>query len=316
MVKTTACSLKGKTSFKSPTPSDNAEFVISSLPGDDIPKLNQSDISSPDTNRMAFDENLSHEGEVMSKATLDDEVIITSVTTSTGQITKRLKRIIDQEELSVISNYKMLTDMSINCAQNILHETFPSIAGLEETTIGCIHWVCVSNIGCKKGEINYYDSLYHGKINPHVQKQIASLLHEELDHIKIHIKASQQQSNGVDCDVFAISCATNLLYGKDPSKVNIKESLMRGHLANCVVSNVLSPFPEEDEKTVSHEYTMIVWLYCFCRLPWFEEDKTVQSLRVAQCDKCDEWFHQGCAKIKEDIFMRKNQWWICTKCLP
>lgn len=176
MVKTTACSLKGKTSFKSPTPSDNAEFVISSLPGDDIPKLNQSDISSPDTNRMAFDENLSHEGEVMSKATLDDEVIITSVTTSTGQITKRLKRIIDQEELSVISNYKMLTDMSINCAQNILHETFPSIAGLEETTIGCIHWVCVSNIGCKKGEINYYDSLYHGKINPHVQKQIASLL--------------------------------------------------------------------------------------------------------------------------------------------
>ena len=149
LIKTTACSLKGKTSFKSPMPSDNAEFVISSLPGDDICKLNQSDISSPDTNRMAFDENLSHEGEVMSKATSDDEVIITSVTTSTGQITKRLKRIIDQEELSVISNYKMLTDMSINCAQNILHETFPSIAGLEETTIGLkLEFVQILHDGC------------------------------------------------------------------------------------------------------------------------------------------------------------------------
>ncbi|CAB4017793.1 Hypothetical predicted protein [Paramuricea clavata] len=260
LVKTTACSLRGKTSFKSPTPSDNAEFVISSLPGDDIPKLNQSDISSPDTNRKAFDENLSHEGEVVSKATLDDEVIITSVTTSTGQITKRLKRIIDQEELSVISNYKMLTDMSINCAQNILHETVPSIAGLDETTIGL-------KLLFTAQKQEFVQILHDGCIH-----WIASLLHEELDHIKIHIKASQQQSNGVDCGVFAISCATNLLYGKDPCKVNIKESLMRGHLVNCLVRNVLSPFLQEDEKTVSrcHEYTMIVWLYC-----WPHEEQCV-----------------------------------------
>lgn len=337
LVTTPACNVNGKASCKSPTLSDNAKFVISSLQGDDTPKLNPSDILSPDTNRMVFDESLSHDGEVMSKANLDDDVIITSVTTSTGQITKRLKRTIDQEELSVISNDKMLTDMSINCAQNILHETFPSIAGLEETTIGSkllftahkqefvqilhdgnLHWVCVSNIGCRKGEINYYDSLYCERIKPHVQKQIATLLHEELDHIKIHIKASQQQSNRVDCGVFAISSATNLLYGKDPSKVNIRESLMRGHLASCLLSGVISPFPEESEKTVSRccEHTKIIWLYCLCRLPWFEEDNTVQSLRMAQCDRCDEWFHQGCAKIKEEIFMRKNQWWICTKCLP
>lgn len=110
---------------------------------------------------------------------INDDIVITNVTTCLPM--KRLKRNIDNEELELINNEKMLTDTSINCAQNILHEAFPNIAGLEDKTLGpelnfsvhkekfvqilhsgSLHWLCVSNFGCKKGEINYYDSLYSG----------------------------------------------------------------------------------------------------------------------------------------------------------
>lgn len=89
----------------------------------------------------------------------------------------------------MICNGQMLTDTSINCAQSILHEAFPNVAGLEVTTLGStsnfsankaefvqilhtgsLHWLCVSNIGCRKNEINCYDSPYCGSIATMLQE--------------------------------------------------------------------------------------------------------------------------------------------------
>ena len=158
----------------------------------------------------------------------DDDIIITNVTTCLP--IKRLKRNFDNEELKLINNEKMLTDTSINCARNILHEAFPNVAGLEDRTLGpklnfsvhkeefvqilhtgSPHWLCVSNFGCKKGEINYFDSLYGGVIANHVQKQIAKMLQEDSDHLTVHVKPVQQQTNTVDCGVFAIAFPTPFL---------------------------------------------------------------------------------------------------------
>lgn len=193
----------------------------------------------------------------------DDEIIITNVTCLP---IKRLKRNIDNEELELINNEKMLTDTSINCAQNILHEAFPKVAGLEDTTLGpelnfsthkeefvqilhtgSLHWLCVSKFGCKKGEINYYDSLYGGVIANHVQKQIAKMLQEDSDHITVHVKPVQQQTNTVNCSVFAIAFVTHLLHRKDPSKMQLNLSQMRHHLASCLQDNIMSLFPEYNE---------------------------------------------------------------------
>ena len=113
---------------------------------------------------------------------------------------------------------------------------------------GNLHWVCVSYIGCQKGEINYYDSMHQGRINPHVQKQIASMLDcENSNHLKVTVRAVQQQNNCVDCGVFAIAFATSLMYGNNPSSVNLKQTLMRGHLASCLTSNVMSQFPKDNK---------------------------------------------------------------------
>ena len=37
---------------------------------------------------------------------------------------------------------------------------------------GNYHWVVMSNINCSKNKIDYYNSLFHGKINHHVKNLI------------------------------------------------------------------------------------------------------------------------------------------------
>ena len=240
----------------------------------------------------------------------DDDIIITNVTTCLP--IKRLKRNIDTEELELINNQKMLTSTSINCAQNIIHQAFPNVSGLEDTTVGpklnfsvqkeefvqilhngSLHWLCVSNFGCKKGEINNYDSLYCGVIANHVQKQIAKILEEDSDHLTVHVKPVQQQTNQADCSVFAIAFATHLLHGEDPSRMHLNPSQMRDHLASCLKNNVMSLFPEynDGESNVlrCHEKRVVLRLHCLCRLPSFEEnDVNIRTLRMAQCDRCDK----------------------------
>ena len=65
----------------------------------------------------------------------------------------------------------MLTDKSINYPQNILHEPFPNVPGLEDTTLGL-----KLNFSIRKEEfarfctlaLNFYGSLYGGVITNHV----------------------------------------------------------------------------------------------------------------------------------------------------
>ena len=40
---------------------------------------------------------------------------------------------------------------------------------------GSYHWFVVSNIDCNKNKINYYDSLFHGRIKDHVEMQICDI---------------------------------------------------------------------------------------------------------------------------------------------
>ena len=81
----------------------------------------------------------------------------------------------------------MLSDESINLAQNLLKEQFPEISGFQDTVIGktqssdivktdgnfiqllhvgSLHWVCVANVSENKshnGECKLYDSLSNVK---------------------------------------------------------------------------------------------------------------------------------------------------------
>lgn len=101
----------------------------------------------------------------------------------------------------------MLTDVSINVSQIMLHNQFLLCEGLEDSSLGTTfqysvsggefaqiihtgqcHWVAVSNIGCKKGVVNVYDSLNYGTLTTYTVKQIATILHEEDPEIILNIK--------------------------------------------------------------------------------------------------------------------------------
>ena len=68
-------------------------------------------------------------------------------------------------------------------------------------------WVTISNLNSKSGSVDYYDSLFHGRIKDHVQLQIANISKTEYSELEIHICSCQLQKNGVDCGIFAVANA-------------------------------------------------------------------------------------------------------------
>ena len=64
---------------------------------------------------------------------------------------------------------------------------------------GRYYRVTISNFGCDPGEINYYDSLFNGKI---VKKQICNLLHSKEKKVKLHLMSVQQQKNKNYCGIY------------------------------------------------------------------------------------------------------------------
>ena len=57
------------------------------------------------------------------------------------------------------------------------------------------HWVTVSNVNSKSGSVDYYDSLFHGRIKDHVKLQIANISKTKNSELEIHIRSCQQQKN-------------------------------------------------------------------------------------------------------------------------
>ena len=117
----------------------------------------------------------------------------------------------------------MLNDAIINKAQMLLHEQFPGVGGLEDTTLGPvrmfsiqkgefvqvlhdgnIHWVCISNIGCNEREVNYYDSLSGSSVSRYLIQQIGSIVHVNESEFMINTKKVQKQNNGVDCGLLCL----------------------------------------------------------------------------------------------------------------
>ena len=77
------------------------------------------------------------------------------------------------------------------------------------------HWVCASSIGCKKGNVYLYDSLFRDVICDDTEKQAESLLGEKMQHYN----SPCSTTNGSDCGVFSIAYATSLVFMRDPRDI-------------------------------------------------------------------------------------------------
>ena len=197
--------------------------------------------------------NLGNGAAEMKTSLIDEDIVVTKVIKNKKTMRSKKKRLLkfSKEEEWIIRGNRMLTDESINIAQNLLAEKFPQYEGFQDTVLGnaqsynvirqnskyiqilnsaskC-HWVCVANTNSTKSsnEQHYiYDSLSGKHISSDIISQIASYSYHPDSQLVLHVTSVQQQNNGVDCGVYAIAFATSLVYGFDPEKIHLDNSLM------------------------------------------------------------------------------------------
>ena len=269
----------------------------------------------------------------------DDDVVVTGVVESSrSSLPKRPKRRrlkFSEEEKSTIADNHMLTDESINIAQNILHEQFPNLGGLQDTVVGKIqsfdvvskstsyiqilhvgslHWVCVANMKNDREFNDYcqvYDSLAATNLHFDITKQIAAFLYCQTPELVVDVVPVQQQLNGVDCGVFAIAFATSLAFNEDPCAITFDSELIRPHLIKCLQEERMRPFPRKSKRARRCKTKVnVIELYCSCHMPYTEGDEMVE------CSNCKHWFHLTCEHINKKVLKQSvNSKWLCDGCV-
>jgi len=224
------------------------------------------------------------------------DVTVTKTVPANGKPKRRRKLVLSDIEIKRISGKKMLSDESINLMQNLIHANFPLYAGLFDTVTGKVnqmdiipksknyiqilnvnnnHWVCVSNTDgnkCDNSVCYLYDSLASSEVAKEITKDVAAFSMCTDDSIHFITMPVHQQSNGVDCGVFAIAFAVALAHGKDPTLLAFEESLMRSHLLECLEDKKVRLFPTKDKRIKKCKTkTTTVRLYCTCRQPYDEK---------------------------------------------
>ena len=97
---------------------------------------------------------------------------------------------------------------------------------------------------------------------------------------------------------------------------NYNAEKMRFHFLTCLKNEVFSPFPRSTKRSKVFAPTLLfVDVYCICRRPFFkcevEEDPKVF---IANCSKCNEWYHRKCVRIPDNIFENNRLGWTCPYC--
>ena len=84
------------------------------------------------------------------------------------------------------------------------------------------HWAALSSILQQRhGAIDYHDSLFHGRIRDHTKIRLFNLFKSGNLQPQISIRSCQQQTNGVDCGIYAVANVFYISTGTDVSDIKI-----------------------------------------------------------------------------------------------
>ncbi|XP_065682327.1 uncharacterized protein LOC136095537 [Hydra vulgaris] len=166
---------------------------------------------------------------------------------------------------------------------------------------GNIHWVCITT----------YDLL---RLREHAPSYT---VHKK--KIVIKVLPVQQQTNGVDCGLYAIAWARQVLEtnGIPPSTHMFEQNEMRNHLLNCILNNQLDVFPKAITPTMFRRCTaksFHIPLHCSCRMFWTQKDEHIFNRQMAQCFTCNKWFHRECESIPVCAYEKEDVIWNCHDC--
>ena len=176
--------------------------------------------------------------------------------------------------LKDISDSHVLSDNVVNAFQKMMEKQFPEANALQDPILGQtlsfkvqknkpfvqvlhdgkLNWIAISGYGCNEGEVCYTDSLFKGRIADHTKQQICAILNCDLKQVKIKVFSVQQQSNGVDCGVFALAFCFHILSEKaDPVGIFFDENKFRHHLLHCLTADLICPFPKSNGRNLRDE---------------------------------------------------------------
>ena len=193
----------------------------------------------------------------------DPFIDLTEQAQDTNQSPPNKKQKLFSEEQIIMG--QDLSDIEINLAQELLKTQHPGLNGLRSTLfqerreviaennpvnnvqiVHCHerhHWITVTTVNCKPGEVKAFDSLF-----TYCDKETTRTIHNlfgTTNSPKPHITMGrcQKQKGEKDCGLFAIAFATAIASGLQPSKQNLDQSAMRIHLVHCFNQKQMSPFP-------------------------------------------------------------------------
>ena len=208
--------------------------------------------------------------------------------------------IIRQSELKSFSDNEMISDVAIDVAQKMMEKQPPRLKGLQDPILGqtmsfrhfqsqpfgqilhdgVAHWVVISTLNCKSGEIMLMNSLFKGRVSVHIKKQICFITNSKEREIKIKVAGVQQQTNGIDCGLYAIAFINYMLHNKEyPFGVKFDQSKMRHHLLRSISCNSLQSFPVREvvQKKEIIKKIFKLKLYCTCRMYWVPSDESMSA---------------------------------------
>ena len=150
------------------------------------------------------------------------------------------------------------------------------------------------------------DSLRKRPVTDHLKDQVAAIAQCE-NFMSIRRPPCKQQTNTVDCGVFAIANATEFCFTKKINFVDFDNAKLRSHWLECLKGGVLTPFPRRSsrpKKTREEDEITKVRVYCTCRLP-----ETFGNM--IECECCQKWYHFVCVNVDEGY----RGSFICKSCM-
>ena len=179
----------------------------------------------------------------------------------------------------------------VHATQKMLQLQFPDASGLQDPVLGQAssfkvlkyrpfvqvlhdgnaHWVTASTLNCNPGEVVLMDSMFQGRVNAKVQQQICETLCS-LDKILTKVLPVDQQSNGIDCGIFAIAFSEHLY----PTEVNFDIKHLRNHILKCFKDNIILSCPFSEKRTrKNHAKELELEIYCSWQMVWLPSDANI-----------------------------------------
>ena len=189
-----------------------------------------------------------------------------SPTTSSRWIKCSHYTLSSDDKAAVLSKEGWLSDSIITASQSLLLQEFPHISGLQppilqQTSsfdvpkgefvqilhVRSNHWCVVSNVGCDDHTVNVFDTFFDS-VAEDTLRVIASIVFSSAPSLTVRMMKIGKQVNLSDCGVLSIAIAYEICTGQDPGTVIFNHRQIRQHLANCLETYKLSPFPRQVRK--------------------------------------------------------------------